>query len=242
MQHFWGLVQDPPHKTLQTPHHRVAKNPAVSFYRSFSPPKRETISKRQPGNIPGRIEVPITDPALIAAYFPEIRPTWDYNMVEGRERLLIYHQALLADLKAVAGRPTNMAKVYDVRQGGSESLAAYLERLMEAFSQYTLYDLETQESAQMIRFAYINQAAPDIKQTLQALDRLGEKSIRDLVAVVEKVYNKKETEEQRQERKDRECEIEHEKRDRAKEKRPDLLDSPLSHAEYTWFTNGSSFI
>ncbi|XP_069851475.1 uncharacterized protein [Dipodomys merriami] len=83
MQHFWGLVQDPPHKTLQTPHHRVAKNPAVSFYRSFSPPKRETISKRQPGNIPGRIEVPITDPALIAAYFPEIRPTWDYNMVEG---------------------------------------------------------------------------------------------------------------------------------------------------------------
>lgn len=41
--------------------------------------------------------------------------------------------------------------------------------------------------------AFINEAAPDIKRKLQKLEHLREKSIRDLVAVAEKVYSRRES-------------------------------------------------
>lgn len=81
-----------------------------------------------------------------------------------------------------------MSKVCDIRQGPEESPAAYLEQLLEAFHQCTSYNLEAEESAQMVMFTYINHAAPNIKKKLQSLERLGEKNLRDLVAVLEKMY------------------------------------------------------
>ena len=44
--------------------------------------------------------------------------------------------------------------------------------------------------------AFINQSVPDIRGKLQKLERLGKKSLRDLVEVVEKVYNR-ETEDEK---------------------------------------------
>ena len=38
--------------------------------------------------------------------------------------------------------------------------------------------------------AFINQSVPDIRGKLQKLERFGQKSLRDLVEVVEKVYNR----------------------------------------------------
>nr|XP_021520561.1 LOW QUALITY PROTEIN: uncharacterized protein LOC110566968 [Meriones unguiculatus] len=73
------------------------------------------------------------------------RPNWDYNTAEGREPLLVYSQALLAGLKAAARQPTNLAKVYDVRQGTDESPATFLERISEAFRIYTHGDPEKPE-------------------------------------------------------------------------------------------------
>lgn len=77
-------------------------------------------------------------------------------MAEGRESLHIYRRALLAGLKAVAHRPTNMAKICNVKQERDESPADYLERLMGAFKQYSHYDLESGEARQILILAYVN--------------------------------------------------------------------------------------
>ena len=50
----------------------------------------------------------------------------------------------------------------------------------------------------MMMFALINQSAPNIRKTVQSLERL-RKKIRELVVVEKKVYNKRETEEQKEE-------------------------------------------
>lgn len=42
-------------------------------------------------------------------------------------------------------------------------------------------------------FAFINQTVPDIKRKLHSTERLGEKCLRDLVAVAEKVYTRQRT-------------------------------------------------
>lgn len=74
---------------------------------------------------------------------------------------------------------------------------------MEAFKHYSLYNLESWELQQVIILACVNQAASDIKKKLQSLERLGENSIRDLVAVAEKVYNKRERHNEKEERRER---------------------------------------
>ena len=47
---------------------------------------------------------------------------------------------------------------------------------------------------------FVNQAAPDIKRKLQKIERLGEQSIQDLVRAAERVFNHRETPEERKER------------------------------------------
>lgn len=81
-----------------------------------------------------------------------------------------------------------MAKVYNVRQGADDIPAACLVCLLEAFHQYTPYDLQVEESTQMMMFALINQAAPNIRKILQSLERLGGKYIRELGVAEEKRF------------------------------------------------------
>lgn len=90
-------------------------------------------------NVPGVNGVPTNLPNEINAGFPLDRPDWDYNMAQGKERLAVFRRAL-AGLKGAARRPTNLAKVREVMQGPTEPPSVFLERLMEAYRQYTPFD------------------------------------------------------------------------------------------------------
>lgn len=59
-------------------------------------------------------------------------------------------------------------------------------------------DPELPETKALLALVFINQAAPDIKRKLQRVERLGEKSLRDLVRVAEKVFNGRESSEEKQ--------------------------------------------
>ena len=115
---------------------------------------------------------PTTQPHLVDEGFPLLRPTWDFERVEGREHLRVYLQTLMAGVQATAGKPTNLAKVNLVRQEPTESPSAFLERLMEDFRQYTLMDPQAEESCTAVLLAFVNQAAPDIRRKLQKIEGL----------------------------------------------------------------------
>ena len=112
----------------------------------------------------------------------------------------MYHQTLMAGLWATARKPTNLAKVNLVRQEPTESPSAFLERLMEAFRQYTPMDPQAEVSCTAVLLAFVNQAAPDIRGKLQKIEGLGEQTIQDLLKAAEKVFNNRETPEEREER------------------------------------------
>ena len=67
----------------------------------------------------------------------------------------MYHQTLMAGLRAAARKPTNLSKVNLIRQEPNESLAAFLERLMEAFRQYTPMDPQADESRAAVLLAFL---------------------------------------------------------------------------------------
>ena len=101
----------------------------------------------------------------------------------------MYRQTLMAGLRAAARKPTNLAKVNLVRQEPTESPAAFLERLMEAFRQCAPMDPQAEESRATVLLAFVNQAAPDIRRKLQKIEGLGEQTIQDLLKAAEKVFN-----------------------------------------------------
>ncbi|KAK1342248.1 hypothetical protein QTO34_015004 [Cnephaeus nilssonii] len=97
-----------------------------------------------------------------------------------------------------ARKPTHLAKVGTVQQERDESPAAFLERIMEPFRTYTPMDPEAPNNRVAVVMAFVNQSATDIRRKLQKVDRLGEKSLKDLLEVAEKVYNNREPPEERQ--------------------------------------------
>ena len=92
-----------------------------------------------------------------------MRPNWDFERAEGREHLQVYSQTLMAGLWAATRKPTNLHEP-------NESPAAFLERLMEAFRQYTPMDPQADESHAAVLLAFVNQAAPDIRRKLQKIE------------------------------------------------------------------------
>ena len=112
----------------------------------------------------------------------------------------MYIQTLMAGLWAAARKPTDLVKVNLVRQEPTESPAAFLERLMEAFRQYTPMDPQAEESRAAVLLAFVNQAAPDTRRKLQKIEGLGEEMIQDLPKAAEKVLNNRETPEEREDR------------------------------------------
>ena len=102
----------------------------------------------------------------------------------------MYHQTLMAGLRAAARKPTNLAKVNLVRQEPTESPSAFLERLMKAFRQYTPMDPQAKESCAAVLLVFVNQAATDIKKKLQKIEGLREQIIQDLLKTAEKLTAK----------------------------------------------------
>lgn len=80
--------------------------------------------------------------------------------------------------------------MYNVRQEPVESPAAYFEWLQEAFRCYTPYDPEAAKTEETLIFVFVNQAACDIRNKLVKLEGLGERNIRDLMTMAERVFYK----------------------------------------------------
>ncbi|XP_059108216.1 uncharacterized protein LOC131900914 [Peromyscus eremicus] len=150
--------------------------------------------------VPGDDGRPTQLSNIIDAAFPLTRPNWDFTTPEGREHLRLYRQLLLAGLRGATRCPTNLAQVRNMIQGKDETPAAFLERLREAYRMYTPYDPEDPGQAPGIILSFIYQSSPDIRAKLQRLERLHSFSLSDLLKEAEKVFNKRETPEEREER------------------------------------------
>ncbi|KAK1327392.1 LOW QUALITY PROTEIN: hypothetical protein QTO34_014196 [Cnephaeus nilssonii] len=163
----------------------------------FNTEERERILLEARKNVPGTDGRPTQLPHIIETAFPLSRPDWDFNTAEGRERLIVYHQTLVAGLRGAARRPTNLAKVREVIQGATEPPSVFLERLMEAFRRYTPFDPTSEGQRASVAMAFIGQSAIDIKRKLQRIEGLQDYTLQDLVKEAEKVYHKRETEEEK---------------------------------------------
>ena len=116
---------------------------------------------------------------------------------------MVYHQALVVGLKGAGRRTTNLAKVREVLQGEKEPPSVFLERLMEAYWHYMRFDPMSEGKQAAVAMVFIGQSASDIRKQLQRLEGHQTLSLQDLVREAERVYHKRETDEEQRERRER---------------------------------------
>lgn len=103
-----------------------------------------------------------------------------------------YRQVLLRGLRAAARKPTNLSKVTEVKQGPTESPTAFLERLYQAYRTWTPIDPRAPENQAAIVIQFVSQSAPDIRKKIQKMDGFQGKSLSELVAIAQKVFDQRE--------------------------------------------------
>ncbi|XP_060030176.1 uncharacterized protein LOC132533385 [Erinaceus europaeus] len=157
-----------------------------------------TLEERERIKIEGKKQVrdkkgePPTDQDVVEEVFPQSRPKWDPNTSTGYEALTRYRQTLLRGIRAAGRKPTNLSKVTECKQGADESPTAFLERLYQVYRTWTPIDPKAPENVQAATLQFVAQSAPDIRKKLQKLEGFEGKSLSELLAVAQKVFDNRE--------------------------------------------------
>lgn len=69
----------------------------------------------------------------------------------------------------------------------------FLEKLVEVFRTYTIFDPKARENQSAVKVAFLNQEAPDSLQKFHHLEGFEGKQLTELFAGAERVYNNRET-------------------------------------------------
>ncbi|KAM7330648.1 uncharacterized protein [Alexandromys fortis] len=121
---------------------------------------------------------------------------WNSRVEKGRKSLREYYCALLVGLKRAARKPTDLSKVAAVRQGKDESPSVFLERLLEAYREYTTIDPEDPIFLPSVHMTFVSQSAPDIRDTLLNIDEYPSMSRSELLEIAQDVFNNREYKQQ----------------------------------------------
>ena len=74
----------------------------------FTTEEWEQILSEAQKHVPGADGRPTMQPYLVEEEFPSMQLNWDFERAEGRERLRVYRQTLMAGLRAAARKPKNL--------------------------------------------------------------------------------------------------------------------------------------
>ncbi|XP_076788175.1 uncharacterized protein LOC143441854 [Arvicanthis niloticus] len=176
--------------------------------------ERQRVFQEAQKQVPGDDGRPTQIPAEIEEAFPLKRPKWDFTTAAGRASLRLYRQLLVAGLLGAGKKPTNLVQVKSVIQGPGEHPSTFMEHLKDAYRVHTPYDPEDPSQATHLIMSFIWQSAPDIRRKLERLEGLKDSSLQDILKEAEKVFNKRETQEEKEERLRRETEEREAQRDR----------------------------
>lgn len=133
---------------------------------------------------------------VVDCVLPRCRPDWNYKTEEGRRSLRDYHQALLEGMKRASRKPADFSKVKEIRQRPKESPSEFLERLLEAYREYTSIDPDDPVDSFGVNMTYVAQSAPDITKKLLSMSGLCKMTRSEILEIAQEVFDSRESEEE----------------------------------------------
>lgn len=89
-------------------------------------------------------------------------------------------------------RQKSLNKIQEIHQNPNKNPSEFLERVYQAYGQYTDVDPEAPENMRMVNMTFTGQGNPDIRRELQKLDGAFGMNPSQLVDVAFKMFNNRE--------------------------------------------------
>lgn len=125
---------------------------------------------------------------------PIENPYWDPNAEEDKRSMEDHRKLIVKGIREAVPRTNNIKKAFGTVQEKNESPMEWLARLRNNIQLYTQMDLDSESGATMLKVHFVLYSWPDIRKTLEKMDKWPEKDLKDLLEEAQKVYLRRDEE------------------------------------------------
>ncbi|GCB63482.1 hypothetical protein scyTo_0004429 [Scyliorhinus torazame] len=124
--------------------------------------------------------------------YPNQDPGWDHQSRGHRDRMRDLRNGIIEGIREAVPKVHNLNKAFEIRQEGTETPSAFLERLRESVRKYSGLDPNDPVGQGLLKVHFVIKSWPDIHKKLQKIEDWNEKSLDELLREALKVFVRRE--------------------------------------------------
>ncbi|KAF4794469.1 hypothetical protein TURU_101851 [Turdus rufiventris] len=129
--------------------------------------------------------------------WPNMRPSWDAQMEEGRLRTIELRGMVIQGVQEVGPKGQNLSKALGECQKREESPDEWLGRLKKSIRIYSGMDPDSPIGEILLKTQFVAKSWEDIRRKLEKMEVWQEKGLQEFLKEAQRVYMKREIEQQK---------------------------------------------
>ncbi|GCB84670.1 hypothetical protein scyTo_0025287 [Scyliorhinus torazame] len=124
--------------------------------------------------------------------YPNQDPHWDHQTGGHRDQMKDLRNIIVEGIREAVPKAHHLNKAFEIRQEGTETPSAFLERLRESVRKYSGLDPNDPVGQGLLKIHFVTKSWPDIHRKLQKIEDWNEKSLNELLREAQKVFVRRE--------------------------------------------------
>ncbi|GCB84587.1 hypothetical protein scyTo_0025088 [Scyliorhinus torazame] len=124
--------------------------------------------------------------------YPNQDPQWNHQEESHRDHMNDLRNIIVEGTREAVPKAHNLNKAFEIRQEGTETPSAYLERLRESVRKYSGLDPNDPVGQGLLKVHFVTKSWPDIHRKLRKIEDWNEKSLDELLREAQKVFGRRE--------------------------------------------------
>ncbi|GCB60165.1 hypothetical protein scyTo_0006825 [Scyliorhinus torazame] len=124
--------------------------------------------------------------------YPNQDPHWDHQTGGHRDQMKDLRTIIIEGIREAVPKAHNLNKAFKIRQEGTETPSAFLERFRESVRKYSGLDPNDPIGQGLLKIHFVTKSWPDIHRKLHKIEDWNEKSLDELLREAQKVFVRRE--------------------------------------------------
>ncbi|TRZ09372.1 hypothetical protein HGM15179_017729, partial [Zosterops borbonicus] len=129
--------------------------------------------------------------------WPSSSPSWNAQIEDGRRNMIDLRNIIIQGIREAVPRGQNISKAFNECQGKEESPTEWIERLRRSLQIYSGTDPNSPVGEVLLKTQFGAKSWEDIRRKLEKIDDWQDKSLQELLREAQKVYMRREDENQK---------------------------------------------
>ncbi|TRZ08940.1 hypothetical protein HGM15179_018170 [Zosterops borbonicus] len=129
--------------------------------------------------------------------WPSQSPGWNSQTEEGRRNMIDLRNIIIQGIREAVLRGQNISRVFGECQGKEESPSEWLDQIWKSLQVYSRTDSTSPIGEVLLKTQFVAKSWEDIRKNLEKIDNWQEKSLQELLREAQKVYMRRDEENQK---------------------------------------------